>query len=405
MSKLWQTDKWFVSPWNYLDEVRKGFAFPKKIKIHDTTLRDGEQEAGIELQKDEKVRVAELLAEAGVHRIEAGMPAVSKQDEAAIREIVKRKLGPEIYAFCRCMIDDVKRAADCGVDGVVVEIPSSRHLIQSAYQWPLQRAVDDSIKATRYAKEQGLKTTFFTIDATREDLDWLIGLIKRVATEGHMDSLVLVDTMGVCMPQAIEYFVRRMKAAIDKPLEAHFHNDFGLGVANTLTALANGAEVAHTTVCGIGERSGGASLEDVAVALLTLYGVDIGIKTEKLTKLCREVMQLTGHRLPQNKSIVGDQLFAIESGIVSAWWEVCKDSAPTEVFPLHYSLMGQEPPRVVLGKGSGRPSIQHWLDRIGVKATTEQVDQLLTLVKDKSLEKKGLLTEDEFRQLAKKVVR
>src|SRR3989337_1810126 len=134
MGQPWKTDKWFVSPWNYLDEVRVGLEFPKKIEFHDVTLRDGEQQAGVELRKDEKVRIAEKLAEVGGHRIEAGMPAVSKQDEAAIREIVKRKLGPQIFAFCRCVEEDVKRAADCGVDGVIVEIPSSRHLIKHAYQ-------------------------------------------------------------------------------------------------------------------------------------------------------------------------------------------------------------------------------------------------------------------------------
>ena len=114
--------------------MRKDCRFPAQVRINDTTLRDGEQEAGIEFSKDEKVHIAELLTEAGVHRIETGMPAVSRQDDAAIKEIVKRKLGPQIFAFCRCMTDDVKRAADCGVDGVVVEIPSSRHLIQTAYQ-------------------------------------------------------------------------------------------------------------------------------------------------------------------------------------------------------------------------------------------------------------------------------
>ena len=137
MTTPWKTDKYFVSPLNYLPEVTKDYHLPAKIKIHDITLRDGEQETGIALQKDDKVAIAEALAEAGVHRIEAGMPAVSKQDENAIREIVKRNLGPEIFAFCRCILDDVRLAADCGVSGVIVEIPSSEHIIEYGYQWPL----------------------------------------------------------------------------------------------------------------------------------------------------------------------------------------------------------------------------------------------------------------------------
>jgi isopropylmalate/homocitrate/citramalate synthase len=399
MNEKWKTEKWFVSPWNYLEEVTEDFNLPDEIKIHEITLRDGEQQAGIELGRDDKIRIAEKLAEVGVHRIEAGMPAVSKQDEEAIREIAKRNLGPDIFAFCRCVLDDVKLAADCGVDGVVVEIPSSRHLIKHAYQWPVERAIQASIDATSYAKELGLYTTFFTIDATREDLNWLLDLIEKVADEGHMDALALVDTMGVCSPQAIAYFVRSVKERIKKPLEAHFHNDFGMGVANTITALLNGATVAHTTVCGIGERSGNAVTEDVAVALLTLYGRDIGIRYDKLRDLAQTVKEITGHRLPGNKSIVGDDLFTIESGIVVAWQEVCTGPLATEVFPLHWDLMGHDPPRIVLGKGSGRPSIEHWLRRIGVEASSEDIDKLLVMVKEKAIEEKRLLTEQEFRDL------
>src|SRR5512138_1855433 len=148
MTTPWKTDRYFVSPLNYLPEVTQDYHLPAKIKIHDITLRDGEQETGIALQKEEKVAIAEALAEAGVHRIEAGMPAVSAQDEAAIKEIVKRNLGPQIFGFSRCMVDDVKRAVDCGVSGVVMEVPSSGHIIEYAYQWPLAKAIDTSVKST-----------------------------------------------------------------------------------------------------------------------------------------------------------------------------------------------------------------------------------------------------------------
>jgi isopropylmalate/homocitrate/citramalate synthase len=404
MTQPWKTDRWFTSSWNYLPEVTEGFAFPNELKIHDMTLRDGEQQAGIELRKEDKVRIAEMLAELGVHRIEAGMPAVSKQDEEAIKEIVKRDLGPEVFAFCRCMVGDVERAADCGVNGIVVEIPSSRHLIEHAYQWPVERALDQSVGATSRAKELGLYTTFFTIDATREDLDWLIDFIDDVATQGHMDALVLVDTMGVCMPTAIQYFVRRVRERVNKPLEAHFHNDFGLAVANTLVALAAGVEVAHTSICGVGERSGAAALEDVVSALLTLYGIDLGMDYAKLNELAQTTVGLCGHRLPQNKSIVGEDLFSVESGIVAMWLDRCTGPLATEVFPLHWELMGQAPPRVVLGKGSGQASIVFWLEKLGLEASEEEIERLLQLVKEKALEERSLLTEQEFDALARGVL-
>jgi isopropylmalate/homocitrate/citramalate synthase len=402
MGQPWKSDKYFVSPLNYVEDVTRGFRIPKKVKIHDVTLRDGEQETGVALRMDEKIRIAEALAEAGVHRIEAGMPAVSKQDAAAISEIVKRNLGPEIFGFARCVIDDVKLAVDCGVSGVVIEIPSSEHIIEYAYQWPLSKAIDLSVKATRYAHEQGLYVVFFTIDATRANLDWLMEIIQKVAAEGHMDALTLVDTMGVTSVPAVHYYVRHIKERIDKPLEAHFHNDFGLAIANSLAAVEEGAEVVHSTVLGMGERAGQASTEQVALALELLYGIDTGVRLDKLHRLCTLVSELTGHTMPNNQPVVGDAMYHIESGIPASWWLRVNDSRPTEVFPLLPAMLGQAEPKIVLGKGSGLDSVAYWLDRVGLDATQSQVQELMVMVKERSMEKKGLLTEEEFREMAGK---
>ena len=183
----WKTDQWFVSPWNYEPEVVKDFKFPPStdIKIHDITLRDGEQQAGIAYSLEDKVKIAKALAEVGVHRIEAGMPAVSKVDEAAVKEIVQADLGPEIFAFSRCMASDVKLAKECGVRGIVVEIPSSEHVIKYAYGWELQKAIDLSIEATLLAKELGLYTVWFPIDASRADMGWFLDLIEKISTEAR----------------------------------------------------------------------------------------------------------------------------------------------------------------------------------------------------------------------------
>ena len=399
----WKTDKYFVSPLNYLPDVTKDFQLPAKVKIHDITLRDGEQETGIALRTDEKVAIAEALAEAGIHRIEAGMPAVSKQDENAIREIVKRNLGPEIFAFCRCILSDVRLAADCGVSGVIVEIPSSEHIIEYGYQWPLSKAIQASVDATRLAHELGLYTVFFTIDATRADFNTLFQIIEAVAAEGHMDALALVDTMGVTSPTAIRYYVRTMRARLQRPLEAHFHNDFGLANANSLAALEEGAEVIHSTVLGMGERAGQASTEQIALALELLYGIKTGVKLDRLYNLTQVVQRCTGRMTPRNQPVAGSDLFKLESGIPANWWLKCKDEHPTEVFPLLPSLIGQHDVELVLGKGSGTDSVAHWLERVGLPVPPlEQLLDLTMLVKEFSMEKKGLLTEDEFRTLAEK---
>ena len=172
MSKQpWKTKDWFVSPWNFNEEVTSGLNFPKTIKVHDITLRDGEQQTGIAFNYDDKIRIAEGLAEAGVHRIEAGMPVVSAEDARAITDLVNRNMGPEIFAFSRCMVEDVKRAVDTGVKGVVMEVPSSEHIIEHAYKWPLEKALDLSIEATAYAHEQGLEVVFFPIDFTRAEMN------------------------------------------------------------------------------------------------------------------------------------------------------------------------------------------------------------------------------------------
>ena len=405
MTESWKTDQYFVSPLNYVDEVRRDFKLPKLVKIHDVTLRDGEQETGVALKKDAKVRIAEKLAEAGIHRIEAGMPAVSRQDQEAISEIVKRNLGAEIWGFSRCVVDDVKKNVDCGVKGIVIEIPSSEHIIEYSYQWPLAKAIDLSVRATRFAHEQGLEVVFFTIDATRANLDWLLKMVDKVSEEGHMDALTLVDTMGVVSVPAARYYVRKIKEHVRQPLEAHFHNDFGLAVANSLAAVEEGAEVVHTTVLGMGERAGQAATEQVALSLELLYGYKTGVRLDRLPELCHLVSELTGHAMPGNQPVAGEAMFRLESGIPASWWLKVRHTHPTEVFPVLPSLLGFSEPEIVLGKGSGIDSIAYWLEKVGLQATPEQMQELVALVKNRAMEKNNLVTADEFRTMATSYLR
>jgi len=399
----WKTPNWHVSPWNYLEEVTRDFQPPKQVKIHDITLRDGEQQAGIIFTKDDKIRIAEKLAEVGIHRIETGMPAVSPNDEAAIREIVKRNLNSEIFCFSRCMVRDVKLAADCGVDGIVIEIPSSAHLIKEAYQWPLEKAIDLSIEATAFAKEQGLYTVFFTIDATRSDMNWLLDLVDRVATKGHMDAFTLVDTFGVLSPQAASYFTKRVKERITKPLEIHFHPDFGLGVANTINAVLAGAEVIHSTVTGIGERAGNTPMEETVLALLTMYGIDVGIDYSKMNELSQLIQDLSGVKVLPGRAFIGEDAYTIESGIVTGWYKNVYEKEPTILFPVRPEFVGHESPKIVMGKKSGLESIAIWSEKLGIELDEDQTMAVLMEVKLKSHDLKRVLTEDEFREIAERV--
>lgn len=398
-STPWHTDRWFVSPWNYEPEVTAGFEFPEQIQIHDISLRDGEQQAGILFRRQDKVRIAEALAELGVHRIEAGTPAVSAEDEAAVREIGRAKLGPKTFALARCLVEDVKRAADCGIDGIIVEIPCSEHILEHAYRWSQQKAMELSIAATRFAHEQGLYVVFFPIDSTRSDIDWYLTLIEGVARDGYMDALALVDTTGTISPHAVPLMVQSAKRRTNKPLEVHFHNDFGHSVSNTIAGLAAGAQVAHVTVTGIGERAGNTPLEETVVSLLLQYGIDTGLRYERLSELSQLVRERSGHVVPTNRPIVGNDVFTVESGIITDWWRNCGEEHILEIFPYLARLVGQHEPRMVLGKLSGTASILMALEELGLKADEGQIAELLLRVKERSIQNRGAVTLQEFSEI------
>ena len=317
-----------------------------------------------------------------------------------MRGIVQAELDSEIWAFSRCVTDDVKRAADCGVAGVVMEIPSSHHLIEEAYQWPVQKAIDLSVEATSYARELGLKVSYFPIDATRAGIVQYLDLVETVATQGAVDSIGLVDTFGVLSPHAVSFFVRRTRERLDVPLETHFHMDFGMGVANTAMAVAEGVEIIQTTITGIGERAGNTPMEETLLALLTMYGVDTGIKTEHFLDISRTVMERAGVAQPSNRPIVGERLFNVESGIIASWVKNVGNAKLTEAFPYRPEMVGQPQPEIVLGKGSGLDSVAVWLDKYNLSASTEVMEAILMDVKGKSLEVKRLITADEFLKIA-----
>jgi len=403
LSQPWRTDAWWVSHFNYADEIRKAYALPTAVEIHDVTLRDGEQQAGIVFTKEDKVRMARLLDEARVDRIEAGMPAVSGEDRKAIKEIAHIGLQSEVYCLCRCMKPDVDLALQCDVDGIEIELPSSQHLIEQAYNWPLEKALALPAEATRYAAEHGLKVSFFTVDGTRADMGWWFKVIDKVASEGHMDALAVVDTFGVCTPDAIGYYVKRVKQRLrDTPVEIHCHNTFGLAVANTLAAVAAGAEVVHATVNGIGEGSGNADLAPTALALKALYGVNVKMDLAKLSPLARAVEELTKIKMPPNYPIVGDEAFAVESGLLVSWWLQTMRVDPKIVFPYDWKLVGRRPPEIFFGKKSGMANVQYALGELGLTLPEEKAGDLLLAIKEESILKRRRLTLEEVRDLCER---
>jgi isopropylmalate/homocitrate/citramalate synthase len=390
-------DGWFVSHYNYLQEVWNilpKIDIPKRVLIHDVTLRDGEQQAGIVFRKEDKIKIAQALAEAKVDRIEAGMPTVSEEDFLAVKEIASMRLGPKVFAFARCMTYDAELARKADVDGVVMEIPSSDHLIELGYGWTVEKAVKLATEATRYAHEHGLQVVFFTIDATRANLDVFTKIIKAVETEGHMDSLTLADTFGVMNPLAMYYLIKQIKQVIHKPIEIHAHNDFGMAVANSIFAVLAGAEVIHTSVNGIGERTGNTPLEEVVMAMKYLFGISTNVNTTKLRKLSKIVAELSGVRPPPQKPVVGDGIFTVESGILVGWWSRLEGQGlVTEMFPYRPEIVGHDPVKIVYGKKSGVDSVLYKAKKINININENIAKEILLQIKSLALQKKSLVDE------------
>jgi len=405
----WKTDDWFVSPWDYMDEATQGFALPEKVLIQDATLRDGEQQAHVVFREDEKVRIAEKLAELGVHRLEAGWVTVSPHDEAAIRRIVKLNLGFKVFCPCRGVEEDIRRTLDCGVDGIRLTAPGSDLLRGVGLGWTREKAIDVLAKGTILARQMGAKHIQISIvDGTRTEMSSYLDMFATIVKQGDVDSVVLTDTMGTLTPQAVAMATVKLKNATQRPVEAHFHNDYGFGVANAIQSVLAGAEVIHCTVNGIGERAGNTPLEETVLALRMLYGIDVGIKYGKLREVAKFVEELSGVRMLTNRGFIGDTVYHIESGMpVDEYRNITaklgSDVANTASFPVHHRFVGSPEPEVVLGKMSGRGNILWWADKLGIVLTQDEVTGVVAAVKDKSYELGHSLDEAQFRQIVDEV--
>ena len=392
--------KWWVSPYNFIPEVRRELALPERVEIHDATLRDGEQTPGVVFSVDDKIAIAEKLNEIGVERIEAGMPAVSAQDEEAIRRISELGLKSRIFTFARAMKQDIDKALECGADGVIIEVPIGYPKLRTQFGWTWKDVLDKSAPAINHAREQGLYAVFFPYDTTRARAEDLENLCRGVMGEAPPDSIGIVDTMGCATPEAIKYMVRRVGEMTGLPVEIHTHNDFGMGVATELAAVAAGAEVVHSCGNGLGERTGNAALEELILGLHLLYGYETDYRLDKLPELGALLSERANIPIARNKPVLGAGNFTRESGIGVDF--VMRD--PLVMFGTHPALTGRAG-EVVLGKKSGRASIVCKLEQLGLgEAGDDDLAEILDAVKRAGIGKRDILTDDEFRAIAEPVL-
>jgi len=399
--KCWiQDGGWWTSEVNFLEEIRATFSIPDKVIIHDATLRDGEQTPGIVFRKEEKLALAKALDSIGVDRIEAGMPAVSLEDTEAIKEIVKLGLKSKIMVFSRALSSDIDKAVECGVWGVVLEVPIGLPRLKYQFNWGVEEVIQRSVNAINYAKNKGLHVSYFPYDTTRAELPVLRTLLREVTKKSQPDSLAIVDTTGCALPEGIKFLVQEIKQISDLPIEIHAHNDLGLGIANSLAAVEAGAEVVHVCVNGLGERCGNASLDEIVVCFKTLLGINMDrIQYGRLYELSQLVERLSGIKPAVNKPLAGSLSFTRESGLGV---DVYKKE-PRVAFSIDPGFVGRKF-EMVLGKKSGRPSIRLKLQELGIEATEEKVPEILAKVKQKGIEKKGTLSDDEFKAILEDIL-
>jgi homocitrate synthase NifV len=363
---------------------------PVPVRIDDTTLRDGEQTAGVVFSNAEKVRIAKLLDEVGVHQIEAGIPAMGGDEKAAIAKMIDIGLGEKILCWNRAVVADLQHSMDIGATAVALSVATSdihiEHKLKKDRAWVL----DTMRRSTAKAKEHGMYVSVNAEDASRSDFDFLCEYAEAARAEGA-DRLRFCDTIGMLGPFQTHRVIRRLKERVDIDVEMHTHNDFGLAVGNALAGVKAGASWVNTTVNGLGERAGNAALEEIVMALKYVYDYDLGFDTMRFREVCDYVARASGRRIPAWKPIVGTNVFAHESGIHADG--VLKNPKTYEVFtPEEVGLERQ----VVIGKHSGTHSIERKFAEFGIEISDEDAREILAEVRAMAVELKRSLFDKEL---------
>ncbi len=351
-----------------------------RVRIFDTTLRDGEQTPGVALSPEKKLEIAKKLDDLGVDAIEAGFPVISEGEQQAIKLITKANLSAEICGLARTTKKDIDAAIDCGLNYIHTFIATSDIHLQYKLKMTRDEALAKAIEAVEYGKSHGLQVEFSAEDATRSDREFLKHVFSEVAKAGA-DRIDIPDTVGYSTPQYIAEITKDTIAATHLPVSVHCHNDFGLAVANAMSGIQAGAKCAHVTINGIGERAGNASLEEFVMALQCLpFGNgqkwETGINTKLLYETSKFVSNLVGIKVQPNKAIVGENAFGHESGIHTHGIL----NNPLTYEPISPELVGRTR-WLQVGKHAGIHGVSAMLEEYGVKASESQLKLILDKVK------------------------
>ena len=364
-----------------------------EIYILDTTLRDGEQTPGVALTVDEKIQIAQKLNNLGVDKIEAGFPASSQGEFEACKKVNSLGLDSTVVGLARTVQKDIDSVLDADLGYVHTFIGTSPLHRDYKLKMSKDTIISTAVEAVEYAKDHGLTVEFSAEDATRTEKEFLLEVYKEI-TDAGADLLDIPDTVGILTPVFTQELISYAKSVSKLPLSVHFHNDFGLATANTFRAIECGANQAHVTVNGIGERTGNTPLEELVIILATAYQIDLNIDTSQLYSLSEFVGRLTGIKMPVNKPIVGDNAFAHESGIHVHG--ILNNSSTYE--PISPELVGHSR-KIILGKHTGANALKSKLNDYHINLNDEQFNKVFSQIK--TLGDKGkCVTDDDLKAIA-----
>lgn len=390
-------DQIWTSAHNDLDAVQRGFPREKTIRFYDTTLRDGEQSVGVCFTPEDKFAIAGKLAELGVDRIESGFPRVSPEDTAAVEKILAADLNSEIWGFARCVQADIDAHIELGTEYLLIEISTS-DLKMEAYGFTREKVLERVTGSVKHAKDNGIKqVNFFAVDATRSDPDWL-KTVYLAALAAGADEVSVVDTIGACAPEAVEYLIGQVRSWVGEDITIHWHghNDFGLATASAIAAVRGGADFIQGTINGMGERAGNADICEVALALQALYNQPVAMNLEKAREISKLVQESGGYSVDGWKPVVGEYLYTRESGAVASQFHI-----PAAIEPYSADIVAAER-KIVLGKKSGLASIALKLEELGLEVANEKHAAILNDVKVKATAAQRLMSDGEFRAVVAK---
>ena len=373
--------------------LNDAFRVGGSVGLYDTSLRDGEQTVGVVLDPEQKLEIATLLDELGVDRIEAGFPRVSQDDWDAVKLLSEAGLRAQIWGFSRAVPADLEALVELGVPASVIESPIS-DLKLAAIGVDREKMLGRITDAMRFAVDHGILAAFFGVDSTRAEPDFYERVYKSAVDAGASE-VVVVDTLGIASPEAVAELVGKTVEWVgpDVPVHFHGHNDFGLATAAAVAAVRAGAHWIQGTINGMGERAGNANLGEVALTLHALYGVESNLKFDRIREVSARVQELSGYALEPWKPVTGETLFTRESGAVASQFH-----DPPSIEPYSSRLVAAQR-AIVLGKKSGLDSVRIKAEELGLDLPDDRRAEVLAKVKALGARKRGLVSDDEFREL------